>query len=253
MKGFNPVMVNMEGYKELLALMYANEINFMKLVQPKLSNVDLVKVWWAAINPEQGQSISIMDDLSRGNTFGDPTQAWSVDTVKDGVVQLAGLHACTWGASKTEGDYANLKSAYDQAIMSLTQNWAMIVGEGRPPVPESVSDQKRLQAALQKHLNTRNPKFQAVTHGDPHLGNTWVNSDGKPRFLDWQTTQVSGVFHDLAYFVLGALSVEDRRKHEFEILEHYLEALAQFGGPRLSAQDEEVLVEYKKNSMSGIG
>lgn len=246
-------MVNMEGYKELLALMYANEINFMKLVQPKLSNVDLVKVWWAAINPEQGQSISIMDDLSRGNTFGDPTQAWSVDTVKDGVVQLAGLHACTWGASKTEGDYANLKSAYDQAIMSLTQNWAMIVGEGRPPVPESVSDQKRLQAALQKHLNTRNPKFQAVTHGDPHLGNTWVNSDGKPRFLDWQTTQVSGVFHDLAYFVLGALSVEDRRKHEFEILEHYLEALAQFGGPRLSAQDEEVLVEYKKNSMSGIG
>ncbi|CAI6099787.1 unnamed protein product [Clonostachys chloroleuca] len=251
--GFNPEMVNMEGYKEALRMAYMNEINFFNIVAPRLSNVALVKVWWAAMNTEQGQAISIMEDLSLENTFGEPTEAWSVDMVKQGVVELAGLHASTWGATTDDADYSRLQSAYDFVIMSLTENWDMIVGENRPPFPESIRDQKRLQAALSKHLKTHNPKFLAVTHSDPHCGNTWITSDGKPRFLDWQTVQLGSVFHDVAYFILGALPVEERRKHEFEILEHYLEAVARFGGPKLSIKDEEVVTEYKKNAMSGIG
>lgn len=252
--GFNPVMMNMEGYKEVLKILYANEINFINIVTPKLSNVDLVKVWWSGVNDKQGQAIFIMDDLSAdGNTFGDPTEPWSVGMVKQGVVQLAGLHASTWGASADGGEYSALKGPYDFAIMQLAENWAMITGEGRPPVTKTMTNQDRVKAAMKKHLSTRNPKFIAVTHSDPHSGNTWIDRDGKPRFLDWQTTQVSSVFHDLAYFVVGALTVEDRRKHEFELLEHYLSALGNFGGPRLSVTDEEVLTEYKKNMMSGVG
>lgn len=173
--------------------------------------------------------------------------------MKQGVVQLAGLHASTWGSSVEKGEYSALKGPYDFAILQMTENWAMIISEGRPPVIESMKNQNRVKAALSKHLRTRNPKYIAVTHSDPHCGNTWITKDGKPRFLDWQTAQVSSVFHDLVYFVVGALTVEDRRRYEFEILEYYLVALAEFGGPKLLGQDEEVLIEYKKNMMSGVG
>jgi hypothetical protein len=64
-------MMNMEGYKEVLKILYANETNFFKIPMPKVSNIDLVKVWWCGTNDEQGQAISIMDDLNTSdNTFG---------------------------------------------------------------------------------------------------------------------------------------------------------------------------------------
>lgn len=45
-------MMNMEGYKEVLKILYVNEINFFKIVMLKVFNIDFVKVWWCGINDE---------------------------------------------------------------------------------------------------------------------------------------------------------------------------------------------------------
>lgn len=49
------------------------------------------------------------------------------------------------------------------------------------------------------------------------------------------------------------MSIDDRRKHEFSILDYYLERLAELGGPTLTRKDNEVMKEYKKSIMAGMG
>jgi thiamine kinase-like enzyme len=140
-------------------------------------------------------------------------------------------------------------------MIALTEMWdAQILGADRPPCPDIIKNSRdRTVAALKKHFATKNPKFMSLIHGDPHTGNTYLDKAGNPRFLDWQTFHIGSPFHDLAYFVVGTLSVEDRRMHEMAIVNHYLEALARFDGPLLSTKDEEVWREYSKSMMSGMG
>lgn len=140
-------------------------------------------------------------------------------------------------------------------MVGLAQNWdAMVLSADRPQVCASFRDQARTTAALRKHFVTKNPRFLSLLHGDPHPSNTYLDAAGDPSFLDWQICCVGSVFHDVTYFVVGALSVADRRAREMDVLDHYLAALARFGGPALSrAGDPDLLPEYRKSMMSGLG
>jgi aminoglycoside phosphotransferase (APT) family kinase protein len=151
-------------------------------------------------------------------------------------------------------DLPGFTPAYEEVMIGLAMMWdTVVLGADRPPVPAVIKNQERTVAAMKKHYATKNPRFLCLLHGDPHPGNTFIDADDKPSFLDWQTAHIGSAFHDLVYFVVGSLSVEDRRAHEDSILEHYLQTLAKFGGPSLSMQDEEVMKEYKKSMMAGMG
>ncbi|KAF5963233.1 putative aminoglycoside phosphotransferase protein [Fusarium bulbicola] len=250
--GFNPDMLAAQGFRDLLIAAYTNEASFFSLVAPTLNHMSLTKVWWAGVGDEQG--ILVMEDLNEaGYTFGNPQHVWSVDQVKAGVEQLAALHASTWGYSYQ--DYPWITASYEGMMMALTDMWDdQIHGADRPPCPNIIkASRDRTVNAIKKHFATKNPKFMSLIHGDPHTGNTYLDKAGNPRFLDWQTFHIGSPFHDLSYFIVGALSVEDRRAHEIPIIDHYLGALARFGGPCLSRKDEDVMKEYSKATMAGMG
>ncbi|KAK8127074.1 aminoglycoside phosphotransferase protein [Apiospora kogelbergensis] len=253
---FNPVMANMPGYAEILYMAYSQEVEFFARVAPKLSTkaLRLPKVWWAGASREQRQGICAMEDLNRrqGIRYGEPAQAAPLAEVLGCVEQLAALHGATWGFTRAH----DMPSAggYEAAILGMTLAWdAMVLDARRPPVPAAYRDQARTTAALRKHLATRNPRFRCLVHGDAHVGNLFADDDG-PGFLDWQFASVGCAFHDVAYYVVGALSVADRRRHEDAVLEHYLAALARLGGPKLDWRgDEEVRREYRKCVLAGMG
>lgn len=117
----------------------------------------------------------------------------------------------------------------------------------RPYVPDEFKDGKRFNRLHDKYFLTRNPKFQTLLHGDTHVGNTYFTSDGHPRWLDWSAYHVGSCFHDVSYFIAGALSVADRRQHDMRILQHYLDALHRFGAPQFKNTDEDVLVEFRRS------
>lgn len=237
--------------------LYIREAKFFGVVQPRLPNLAVPKSWWAGSNSEQG--LVILDDLTKTPgfvEFGEPVRPWSVERLHLGIEQLAMLHGGTWGAQKAE--YPYLPNDYDNVIMNLCALYpSLIHGEGRPPFPEIISSQERITAAIQKHYRTRNLKrFSCLVHADAHLGNTYIergeNGGERVCFMDWQTIHVGSAFHDVAYLIVGALTVEDRRAHEFEILDHYFATLAKAGGPKLTRDDEEVMTEYRKSMLSGF-
>jgi aminoglycoside phosphotransferase (APT) family kinase protein len=61
-----------------------------------------------------------------------------------------------------------------------------------------------------------------VIHGDPHIGNLFIDS-GRTGFLDWGLITLSTPLRDVSYFINMAMSIEDRRAHEVDLLRHYLD------------------------------
>ncbi|KAL1882291.1 hypothetical protein Daus18300_000777 [Diaporthe australafricana] len=247
--GFDP---NIIAQYPWIVSIYTREVDFFNRVAPSLAHLSRPRSHWAARNGT-GQGIVIMDDLrAQGCQFGDPAETWPVSRVLAGVEQLAALHAGTWNA-KAE-DYPWLTAHYDQAILSLMETFDEVVhSDDRPPgIPDYLKDQKRITAVLEKHYRSRNPLFQCMVHGDAHTGNTYLVQD-QPRFLDWQIIHIGSALHDVAYFIGGALTVEDRRAHEMEVLDHYLGTLASYGGPIFSSSQQDLLDEYRKSFLAGIG
>ncbi|EFX00569.1 duf227 domain containing protein [Grosmannia clavigera kw1407] len=256
--GFSPAMFATPGYKALLLRVFTQEVDFFNgfvSTLPADSRLQVPKVWWAAASPDQ--AILAMEDLRQaGFVFGDPTRTYGLASALSGVEQLAALHAATW--AWTGSEHAWLASPmYDVTMRSLFAMWEdLILADGRPVLPGIIRDDRaRTNRAMETYLGSRNPRFRCLVHGDPHSGNTYLNAqdESKVRFLDWQIVHVGTAFHDVAYFVTSMLTIEDRRAHEWTIIEHYLAALASAGGPALTVDDPEVRLEYRKAQFTGLG
>lgn len=247
--GFDPAFIRQMPW---IVMIYQREVEFFNRIAPMLKdNMSLPQAWWAGHNPTQG--IVVMEDLAaRGCEFGNPVKTWPVDCVRTGIEQLAALHAKTWGVRPA--DYPWLTSDYDQALLTMMGTYdAVVNGPDRPSIPRYQRDQERVTAVLKKHYGSRNTRFQCLLHGDAHLGNTYLDN-GAPRFLDWQMIHIGSAFHDVSYFIAGALTVEDRRAHEWGILDHYLAKLKEYGvRENLKSTDWDVRVEYRKSFLAGVG
>lgn len=128
----------------------------------------------------------------------------------------------------------------------LCAPWTEIAAT-RSTVPPEFKDGDRFNRCHDKYFATRNPKFQTLLHGDTHVGNTYFTATGSPRWLDWSAYHIGSCFHDVAYFVGVALSTDDRRANDMRVLQHYLDALHSYGGPRFESTDEDVLLEFKRS------
>jgi hypothetical protein len=68
-----------------------------------------------------------------------------------------------------------------------------------------------------------------VIHGDLHLGNLF-SDHGRVGFLDWGLVTLADPLRDVSYFLVLALDIEVRRRHERELLQHYLDVRHALGG-----------------------
>jgi aminoglycoside phosphotransferase (APT) family kinase protein len=62
-------------------------------------------------------------------------------------------------------------------------------------------------------------------HGDPHIGNTFFDSAGAGLY-DWQLFASGHWAYDVVWAMAGAMTVEDRRANERDLIAHYLDSLA---------------------------
>ncbi|KAJ0108252.1 hypothetical protein J7T55_000218 [Diaporthe amygdali] len=243
MKGvFDPDMIAAQPWTITLA---QREAEFYTKMAPSIKNMGYPKCWWAGSSERQG--IAIMNDLNaEGCTFRAVNEAWSVEEVIRGVEQLAGLHGQYWGAKVEDHPYAT--NVYDSSMQFLCKDWSSITKDpGRPVIPNDLMDGERFNRLHDKYFATRNPRFRTILHGDTHVANTYLTAEGEPRWLDWSAVHVGSCFHDVAYFMCGALSIEDRRRNEMHVLGCYFDALHRFGGPRFAVEDEEVMIEFRRS------
>ena len=77
-----------------------------------------------------------------------------------------------------------------------------------------------------------------LLHGDAHVGNIFLDAEGRPSLVDWQLVQRGPWYIDVGYHLGCSLPAEERRLREAQLLESYLDALVAHGVERPS--DEEI-------------
>lgn len=188
---------------------------------------------------ESGHCFLLLEDLSaQGVRFGHVSKAVTRDDAKRVLDQLARLHGGTRDredAFRPDWLDTPLKGGYSEFFLGelmdrLPRLWKGRRGDLVPEVYRDIDRTRRLYATLQTE-NAAGPGV--LLHGDCHAGNVYYGGPEGAGLLDWSLLRWGRWAYDVGYYLVSALTVEDRRAWERELLTHYIAAFAQAGGDRI--------------------
>lgn len=207
--------------------------------------IETPRVYATAVDRARLWPIVLMEDLTlRGAIAQHFSGPLDPEVVGRGLDQLASLHARFWGVGPGQDALGWVPR------WRTMPGWGLVVGSNSQAGIRRLSKLGRHDLLLAEANNWRrmttwwarsqNSVFRGLPtllHGDTHPGNTYRIPDGPTGFLDWQCVRRGSWEHDVGYFLVGALDVDDRRAHERELLDRYLTGLREHGvEPPTSAQ-----------------
>lgn len=232
---------------------YGGEVRFFNEVAP-LYELARPASFFGLAQPDPVQGIVALEDLhARGVTFARATRPLSVELARAGLDSLAALHGQSWGDDRPRrlGVEPVLPDTVERILQdfyaALPERFAAPRGFAAPVV---LHDPDRLRAAFAAYRAEVQRRAVCLVHGDAHIGNAYVEPDGRVGFVDWQTVALGPWVHDVNYFLVSALDVPDRRAHERDLLGHYLEALATSGGSAPGL--DEAWCDYRRATVYGF-
>ena len=192
----------------------------------------------------------ILEDLNdRGGKFGHSTQQNGVNMIMENLNGLAKLHGSLWGSDKISSANAPwLQTQMDTPIDSdqVRIMWQWIALNLDEPdfcgiAPKHYLDDPRKVERAFDRLGEIERAYDApycIALGDCHQGNTYILPEGERLWLDWQLVRRGRPWRDLTYFVVGALTIEERRKHHKDLVKQYREYLIATGAEGVPSFDD---------------
>lgn len=205
---------------------------------------------------ESGISGQLLEDLlARNARFGAAAKPVAPDVAAQSLTMLARLHAHWWMSAKLErlGTPGGTLISDGIVLRLLTQDaWSAAMSKpAASALPAPLREVSNIRAGMERLWAFDLASDQrCMVHGDAHTGNMFFEQDGRPGFLDFQRFMQCDWAHDVNYFLISAMAVEDAVAHEAELLEHYLKALHAAGGPELDRADAEH--RYRLHTMYGL-
>ena len=244
---------------KLLAPFYENEVNFYTRLRPSLG-IEAPQTLGGDYDPETGQFGLLLEDLTlRGAEFPNVTQHIPLALVESLLDVLANLHATFWESPRFGSDMSWVQTHVKGEVATL-QN------EAATPLIQHEIDTENFKREMVQRLRTTGAEMRAgmialhkhhatlpqtLLHGDTHLGNTYRLPGDVGGFLDWQLMVRGYCMHDVNYLITTALSIEQRREHEQDLLRRYLDRLAEMGVKNPPGFDQAWL-EYRRTLVWGV-
>jgi len=200
------------------------------------TGVRTLRTHYADVHPETGHGIFITEDVvAQGGTFLDALSPCTPDQAAESLRQFARLHAATWCDPIAVTAPWLAPRAEDRTVSrgvrEIRDNFES--EDLGPGVPAEVRDAEQLHATFRElAVLTRDTRPWAVVHGDAHIGNLYLDGAGRPSLLDWQLVQRGPWYLDVGYHIGSALTVEDRRSREDDLVRHSLDELRAAGAAR---------------------
>ena len=231
---------------------YEIEVRFYREVASRIGT-RLPAVYAAEIEPETGWFTLLMEDVA-GARQGDQIAACAPDVAVAVLEGMAGLHAPCWESP----ELARLEWLNRNTPESVEFLGAMVSSllpgfleryEGQL-TPEHQDVCRVYAENVPAYVSLRTGPRTAA-HGDFRLDNfLFEPNDPEPVVVDWQTAVWAGAAFDVAYFVGGCLTTEDRRAHQDDLLAHYHDTLC-----RLGVRDyplDQLRADVRVESFAGI-
>lgn len=235
----------------------AAEALFYTQIRPHL-DVGAPQGYAGFFDERTARSMIVIEDIAttRGATFGNAAIHVDRAAAQSMVREMASYHGAMWEDPRLTREWAELKDAESWQInfnVKTQFGFGSMYGFKRAGEVIPAELQRRRSevwpAAMRSlALNVRGP--HTLLHQDTHPANWFRLPDGSLRLYDWQGIAHGGWALDYCYAMSSALEVDDRRAWERELLELYVDALADAGGARLTF--DEAWLQYRQQMFHGF-
>lgn len=231
------VKAGFAAHRQAMLFLYQLEARFFGEIAPQL-DIRTPRCFFAGTTAEQG--LVILEDLRQaGAEICRVQRTLDFDQAAAFLDGLASLHARWWDSPDLE-DPAKLGwlqrhdplpdddwGAYGRGQLQ-PETWASYMELPRAlALPKRFHDRDAMHAALQALRKVEGPT--CLIHADAHLGNLFIDAQGQPGFLDWQSVRRGHWAQDVTYFMVSALDPLDRRAWERELIDLYIAGLRRRG------------------------
>jgi hypothetical protein len=179
----------------------------------------------------------------------------TVDEVARGVRGLARLHSRYWNKVRADAALAWVQpfvpsEGWQTPMQAILPSGLERAGDAVPGAVSALGAEELVGGMWARSIGSLTTGPQTLLHGDPHIGNTYLLPDGEVGFLDWQVVRSGNWSHDVAYFLQGALTVEDRRANDADLVEEYRQSLDVPADERPSSDD--AWLRYRVSPAHGL-
>lgn len=228
------------------------EIMFYKDVRP-LIDIEAPSAYFADYNPESWAAMIMLRDMGAETQFCNFKTVLTKRQFAEQIQILAKFHGRFYESK--EPFFKNLlpyKRRF-QNLLDVGAQQACINGfDGAKAVipPRLFARADEVWPATVKSVERNASLPQTAVHGDVHLGNWYITPQGSMGLTDWQAMASGHWSRDLAYVMGTAVSIENRRAWEKEIVELYVSEFEKAGGPKTSV--EEAWLELRRQSLGAL-
>lgn len=232
-----------------------SEVTFYNRIR-SLLEIEAPECFLANYDSQSFNSIIILADLTdEVETFCSHRTPINKARVMSQMELLATLHAKFYNATANNESLAPLATWPE--YFEKTLNFGMKDGSNRGFLAAEEVIPARLYrryeeiwpatiASVAEHKELPN----TFTHNDVHLKNWYVLPGDRMGLSDWQCCAIGHGSRDLAYTIATALTVEDRRAWEEELVRYYVDQLAAHGIDGVTFDDTWRL--YRRQLLSAL-
>lgn len=218
------------------------ETHFYNQIRPHIE-IEAPRSFFAHFNPKSFNSMIMLGDLTSAVTeFCNHKTTMTLARAQSQMHLLGRLHGTSHSHPGIRAQLEHLPTWAE--YFENTENFGMKAGSTNGFLSAEEVIPPRLyarngeiwDATLRSFdLHRRHPEFLA--HGDVHLKNWYVAGSGEMGLSDWQCATRGHWARDLAYTISTALTVENRRAWERDLIKRYIEELRAAGGPEVAFDD----------------
>ena len=224
---------------------YEREVYFYKALAGK-TDARTPVCYYAAFDPDSGRCLLLLEDLT-GHVRESSAAGGSVDQVRLAVQAMARLHAGWWDHPELHEipHFFRAPSKHEEIVAAFWETFRQGMGLGDSPEILHVEEVLRRETGAAEAVLNEGPL--TLVHNDYQLDNLSFGLPGRAPevvLLDWGIYTTARGAADLAYLLVGSLSIEDRRAHEMALMQAYVDALADLGVAGYTM--EHLLADYRQ-------
>lgn len=225
--------INKTGMGRREALFYRNLASDVPMRVPR--------PYVALLDEADGSFVLLLEDLEPTECrLADPTTGITVEQAGNAMRDYAELHVRFEDAERRRREAGWVDFLGRESDMGV---WMLQFGldNHRDKLRDGFAEMAELYIQHRTELDeiwSRGPI--TVLQGDSHVGNLFIDA-GRIGFLDWGLIQLGTPMRDVGYFITMALSPENRRAHERDLIQRYLDARVEVGGASFDFEEAWLL------------
>lgn len=232
------------------------EANFYNKVRDRL-NIEATRAHYAGYDPENYASLIMLEDIGSRVTFCTDLTEVDWDRATSQMTTLANLHAPFYESAELGTDSLPFPTWHHwwNSMMKASPGFGPSCDKAFGQSEEFMSPAlfrrrdevwAKTMASADRHAELP----RTLIHCDVHLKNWYVTPENVMGLSDWQIASIGHWSRDVVYTMVTALTIENRRKWEKELVRFYLDRMAEAGVPRIS--EDEAWLNLRQQLMTAL-